>query len=147
MARTRGRELMFVLVAGALATTASSAAATGGCAEVQQLTAQGASAVEIANAFNAPLAAVQACLQPQGGAVSRHAAVGPAGNAPINAVGPSPLGAAGPPPLGAAGPPPLGAAGPPPLGAPGPPPLGAAGPSTFRAGTTASSSSSTTTKR
>jgi len=139
MARTRGRELMFVLVAGALATTASSAAATGGCAEVQQLTAQGASAVEIANAFNAPLAAVQACLQPQGGAVSRHAAVGPAGNAPINAVGPSPLGAAGPPPLGAAGPPPL--------GAPGPPPLGAAGPSTFRAGTTASSSSSTTTKR
>jgi len=92
---------------------AASPVAAATCAEVNQLLAQGLSVGQVAGALGAPVAGVQACLQPRG-------AVG-------NPAGPAPFGAAGPPPLGAPGPPPLGAAGPAPHNAAGPPPLGAAG--------------------
>lgn len=142
MARTRCARLGPLLVAVALVVTTGSAEATNGCGEVRQLTAQGVSAEEIANAFNAPLAAVRACLQPQEAvAPARRAAIAPAGNSPISAAGPAPIGAAGPAPFGAAGPAPFGAAGPAPFGAAGPAPFKAAG------GTSTGSASNMPTKR
>ena len=128
MARTRSTTRPAILLAVVLGAAAAPAVASNGCLEVRQLTAQGATVEEIANAFNAPLGAVQACLQPQAAVAPASRVVSaPAGNAPLNAAGPAPFGAAGPAPLGAAGPAPFGAAGPAPFGAAGPAPVRAAG--------------------
>ncbi|MEO8601585.1 MAG: hypothetical protein ABI629_03310 [bacterium] len=128
MARTRGTTLHTAVAAVLLVASATRAHATNGCGEVLQLTSQGVSAEEIATAFNAPLSAVQACLQPRGAAApARRAGIAPAGNSSMSAAGPAPFGAAGPAPFGAAGPAPFGAPGPAPFGAAGPAPFKAAG--------------------
>lgn len=119
--RIPSRVTRWSCAAALLILAAAPAAAT--CEQVQNLLAQGHSFAEIAAAMNAPVGAVQACVQP------RPSNVRPA-NRSFSAAGPAPIGAAGPAPIGAAGPAPLGAAGPAPLGAAGPAPFGAGGGST-----------------
>jgi hypothetical protein len=100
------------------------AAAT--CAQVHDLLSQGLTVGQVSQVLNAPVGAIQACLQPRPAmGVPGNRSLGPAGPAPLSAAGPAPLGAAGPAPLGAAGPAPIGAAGPAPIGAAGPAPINA----------------------
>jgi hypothetical protein len=104
---------------GAALVIATSAPAAATCADVHGLLSQGLSVAQVSAVLNAPVAAVQACLQPRPVVVAPgNRSLGPAGPAPLGAAGPAPLGAAGPAPLGAAGPAPSGAAGPAPINAP-----------------------------
>jgi hypothetical protein len=101
---------------GAALVIATSAPAAATCADVHGLLSQGLSVAQVSAVLNAPVAAVQACLQP------RPVVVAP-GNRSLGrparparrrgsgrcAAGPAPLGAAGPAPSGAAGPAPINA--------------------------------------